>query len=254
MTMRRRYIPAAAVLVLLGACMPGARAFATASTHIWAPSTDIQAFKVWHVTSDLYLPVERDAAGGTLPAVTNLGLTVGILPFDRLNVEVGFDHKSGFGPLDGYPMYGNAKIGIPENAFGGISPALAAGVFDVGTKRNRTDYDIFYVEIAKSVSLGDVSFGRLSLGYFNGNEKLLVDGSGGKDNSGVLAAWERTVSELSDKLWVCLEYMGTESAYGTLNVGASWKVAGNVSLLGGYDIFSNRNIVDTVTLQVDIDI
>jgi hypothetical protein len=48
--------------------------------------------------------------------------------------------------------------------------------------------------------------------------------------------------------------MGTESVYGSFNVGASWKVADNVSVLGGYEIFNNDDLIDTVTLQVDIDI
>jgi len=234
--------------------MPGARAWATASTHIWTPSTDVQPFNVWHVTSDLYLALERDAAGGRIPTVTNLGITVGVLPTRRLNVEVGFDHKSGLGTLDDYPMYGNVKIGVPENAFGRFLPALAVGVFDVGTKSERTDYNVIYGKAAKTFSVAGVSLGRLSAGWFTGNEKLLLDGHGEEDASGLLAAWERTMTEISEKLWVCLEYMGTESAYGSISVGASWKVAPNASVLAGYDIFNNDDIVDAATIQVDIDI
>jgi hypothetical protein len=33
------------------------RAYSTASTHIWAPSTDTQDFKTGHVTADVYVPV-----------------------------------------------------------------------------------------------------------------------------------------------------------------------------------------------------
>ena len=61
------------------------------------------------------------------------------------------------------------------------------------------------------------------------------------------------MTEISDKLWVCVEYMGTGSVYGSLNIGASWKFADNVSMLGGYDIFNDDDPVNTVTLQVDID-
>jgi hypothetical protein len=57
---------------------------------------------------------------------------VGILPFQKLNAEIGFDHKSGLGGLDNYPYYGNFKIGIPEGAFGKYSPSIAAGMFDFG--------------------------------------------------------------------------------------------------------------------------
>jgi hypothetical protein len=70
-----------------------------------------------------------------------------------------------------------------------------------------------------------------------------------------MAAWERTMNELSDKLWLCMEYMGGNSLYGTFNVGASWKFSDNVVLLAGYDVYNNDklNLPDTFTLQVDVD-
>jgi hypothetical protein len=252
--MKRPRVPVLLAFVLSGCLLCGTDAFATASTHIWAPSTDVQAFNVWHLTADMYAAVKNDAAGNRIPTITNVGLTVGVLPMKKFNMEIGFDHKTGLGALDAYPMYGNVKIGVPENAIGDGSPAMAAGVFDVGTKSGATDYDVVYGKIARSFSAAGVSLGRFSAGYFTGNEKLLLDGKGEKDNSGVLAAWERTVTEISDKLWICVDYMGTESVYGSLNLGASWKVADNVSVLGGYEIFNNGDLADTATLQVDIDL
>jgi hypothetical protein len=230
------------------------RVQATASTHIWAPSTDIQAYKLVHITSDMYLPTERDASGATVATVTNLGLTVGVLPYQKFNMEIGFDHKSGLGDLDSHPLYGNLKIGIPENALGRFSPALAVGIFDVGTKADLTDFNVVYFKLARTFSAGKTSLGRFSLGYFSGNDKLLLDGEGHKDNTGVLVAWERTMTEWSDKLWLCTEYMGSESAYGTFNVGLAWKFAPNVALLGAVDIFNNSDLAGTSTIQVDIDI
>lgn len=227
--------------------------YATPTTHIWAPSTDVQPFKKWHITSDFYFPAERDSAGNRPNTVTNLGLTVGVLPFEKVNMEVGFDHKTGYGDLDDYPMYFNAKLGIPEKAFGEHFPALAVGVFDLGTAKDKTNYDVIYGKVAKTLSADKLSLGRISLGYFSGNSKLLLDQNGDKDNHGVFAAWERTMTEISPKLWVCLEYMGTNSSYGTWNVGASWKFSDNVSAILGYDIYNNRNLADTVTMQVDID-
>jgi len=227
--------------------------YATPSTHIWAPSTDVQPYKKWHLTSDFYFPSERDSAGNRPNTITNLGLTVGVLPFEKLNMEVGFDHKSGTGDLDDYPIYFNTKLGISENAFGEYFPALAVGIYDVGTKDDRTDYNIVYGKAAKTFSLDDFSLGRFSVGYFRGSSKLLLDKNGNKDNDGVFAAWERTLSEITDKLWVCVEYMGTESSYGSWNFGFSWKFADNVSALFGYNIYNNRDLADTVTVQVDID-
>jgi hypothetical protein len=232
-------------------------AFATATTHIWGPSTDVQPFKKWHITSDMYLPVEGDNTGARVPAVTNIGLTVGVLPFQKINLEVGVDHKTGYGALDRYPLYVNAKLGAPEGAFGRYFPAVAAGIFDVGTKSYSTDthigtnFDVLYAKVAKTV--GPV--GRFSVGYFSGNEDLLLNEKGEKDNTGIMAAWERTMNELSDKLWLCVEYMGGNSLYGTFNVGASWKFSDNVVLLAGYDAYNNDklNLPNTFTLQADID-
>ncbi|MFZ1682519.1 MAG: hypothetical protein WAU88_00165 [Candidatus Zixiibacteriota bacterium] len=229
------------------------RAMATATTHIWGPSTDIQPFKLWHITSDMYVPVQLDASGSRIPTVTNVGLTVGVLPFKKLNAEVGFDHKSGLGSLDSYPLYGNVKIGVPEDWLGKWSPALAAGVFDVGTRKDFTDYNVFYVKAARTLTFPRANLGRISLGYFTGNKKLLLDENGQEDNAGILAAWERTMTEVSDKLWICLEYMGTHSGYGTSNLGASWKFAPNVAVVLGYDIFNNEALANTATIQVDVD-
>jgi len=244
------------IIPILISLLPGL-CLATATTHIWAPSTDVQAFRVWHITGDMYLPTESDTNGTRVPTVTNVGLTVGVLPFEKINMEVGFDHKSGYGFFDRYPLYFNAKLGVPEGALHKYSPAIAAGIYDLGTKAYDkgtgigTDYNILYGEIAKTVD----PVGRLSVGYFSGNKDLLVNAKGEADNSGLMVAWERTMSELSDKLWLCVEYMGSQSAYGTFNFGASWKFAENVALLAGYDIFSNAdlNLPDTFTLQVDID-
>jgi hypothetical protein len=231
-----------------------ALASATSTTHIWAPSTDVQAFKLWHITSDVYIASKTDGIGNRLPSITNIGLTVGVLPFKKVNMEIGFDYKSGLGIADNYPLYGNFKIGIPENAFGNISPAVAVGGFDIGTKKDITNYDVFYGKIAKTFSTNKFSFGRLSLGYYQGNKKLLLDAKGEKYNSGLLLAWERTINEVSDKLWVCAEYMGAKNVYGSFNLGMSWKFAPNVAVLGGYQFYNNSKIVDTATLQVDIDI
>ena len=243
------------LLVIIGAAsLQNTLASATCTTHIWAPSTDVQPFKLWHITSDLYFPVTPDASGSRLPTVTNVGITVGILPFKNLNAEIGFDHKSGYGGIDSYPLYGNFKIGVPENAFGCFSPAIAVGIFDVGTKKDMTDYNVFYGKIAKTITANKLSLGRFSAGYFSGNKKLLLDEMGDKDNSSLMVAWERTMPELSDKLWICVEYMGTKSVYGSFSIGAAWKFAPNVSIIGGYDICNNSDLVDTATLQVDIDI
>jgi hypothetical protein len=225
--------------------------YATATTHIWAPSTDVQAFKKWHITSDFYVPTENDTNDVRPPTITNLGLTVGVLPLEKLNAEVGFDHKSGTG-LDDYPLYFNTKVGIPEGTYGKFFPALAVGIYDVGTKNDKTDFNVAYFKTAKTFSAGNFSLGRISLGYFKGKADLLKNGEK-KDNDGALICWERTLTEISDKVWVAVEYQGSRSAYGTTNLGFSYKFSDNTSVIFGYDIYNNRNLADTYTVQLDID-
>src|SRR3989338_335203 len=245
--MRKKFLGAFLVFSLTGLNF----VYATPTTHIWAPSTDIQPFRKWHITSDFYVPVENDAADARPDTVTNLGLTVGVLPFKKFNAEVGFDHKSGTG-LDDYPFYFNTKVGIPEDSFGKFFPGLAAGIYDVGTKEDKTDYNVAYIKAAKSLSLGDFSLGRFSLGYFNGNSDLLLHGTK-KDNDGILVCWERVLSEFTDKLWVAVDYQGSKSAYGTLNLGFSYKFSDNTSMIFGYDIYNNHDLANTYTVQLDID-
>jgi hypothetical protein len=254
--MHRSIVTFALLLLTLAALTTTAGA--TATTHIWGPSTDVQPCGKWHITADMYLPVEQSkVTNQPVPTVTNVGLTVGVLPFKNYNLELGVDHKTGLGLLDRYPLYFNAKFGIPENAFCKYTPGIAVGIYDLGTKSYKkavgygTNYSLMYGKVAKT--LGPV--GRLSVGYFSGNKDLLLDAKGEKDNAGLMAAWERTMSEVSDKLWLCAEYMGTNSAYGTINFGAAWKFADNVAVLAGYDIYNEKdlNLPNTFTLQVDID-
>ncbi|MBF0331066.1 MAG: hypothetical protein HQL17_03955 [Candidatus Omnitrophica bacterium] len=226
------------------------KANATASTIVWGPSTDIQAFKTVHLTSDFYVPTGTDAAGMRPPTITNLGLTAGVLPFKNLNAEVGFDHKSGTG-LDNDPFYFNTKLGIPENAYGQYFPALAVGIFDVGTNSKTTDFNVAYWKAAKTLSIDKFSLGRFSIGTFSGNKDLLTY-NGKASNEGVLLGWERTLSEISDKWWLGIDYQGSKSSYGSTNFGIGYTFAPNTSVIFGYDLYNNKDLVDTYTVQVDV--
>ncbi|MBU1912135.1 MAG: hypothetical protein KKB22_01185, partial [Candidatus Omnitrophica bacterium] len=148
--------------------------------------------------------------------------------------------------------YFNTKVGIPENAYGKFFPALAIGIYDVGTKENKTASNIIYAKAAKTFSAGGLSLGRVSLGGFRGDEDILLHGDK-RDNKGLLFAWERPMPEISDKLWLCVEYQGTRSSYGCWNAGFSWKFADNVSTIFGYDFYNDKDLADTYTVQIDID-
>ncbi len=227
---------------------------ATPSTHVWTPSTDIQADKTFHITTDFYIPSEKDATGSKPDNVTNLGLEGGLWPIkEKLGVEAGFDVINGYGQLDNYPLYFNAKVGTPEGSLFQYSPALAFGGYYFGTENNKTNQNVIYVKGAETLTLGDFNVGRFSVGWFWGNEDVLLDQNGDSDADGVMLTWERTMSEISDKLWLCVDYQGSDSGLGSLSPGVAWKFADNVSMILGYDIPNNEDLAETFTVQVDVD-
>lgn len=220
---------------------------ATPSTQIWIPSTDIQPFKKFHFGVDTYIKT-KSQDGTTEPTVTNIGLTVGVLPFEKLQMEIGIDYRD-IGGDHTYPIYFNAKLGVPEDAMFKGAPALAVGGYDFGTKSNVTDYNIVYGLIGKNIG----KLGRFSAGYYTGNEDLLLNIEGNKDNHGLLLSWDRTISEISDKLWAAIDYQGRKNSYGALSFGVAWKFAPNVGVIFGYDIYNESNYKPTATIQLDID-
>ncbi len=243
-------------------------AYATPSTHIWAPSTDIQPYKKIHITADNYTPTKKiDHAGARAYVQQVYGLTFSLLsdkpeenflgkvwsPLGKIMAEAGFDYKKGFGPIyDTFPWYFHFKLGVPEDAYFKYMPAFAVGSYDIGTKHNFTDYKVWYLKGARTVSFANVNLGRFSAGFFNGRAKLLRDKNGDRDNIGPMFAWERTISEISDKLWLCVDYQGTQSSYGAMNYGFAWSFTKDISTIIGYEIYNNPNLRDTVTFQLDI--
>ncbi|MFA5144441.1 MAG: hypothetical protein WC723_00315 [Candidatus Omnitrophota bacterium] len=244
-------------------------AFATPSTLIWAPSTDVKPLGIFHLDADNYTPVEsRDRNGNKLFVLQDYGLMTGLLsdnseknllgklwsPLGKILAETGFDYKKGLGPtLDKWPVYFHFKVGVPEGAYFKNMPAFAIGAYDMGYKHNYTNNNVWYLRGAKTINIGKLNLGRVSAGYFNGNAKLLRDKNGDRDNAGAMIAWERVMSEISDRLWVCVDYQGTQSSYGALNYGFAWKFNNNFSVILGYDVYNNPNLKNTVTFQLDVD-
>ena len=230
---------------------------ATPSTIIWIPSVDFQTYKTLHLGIDNYIRTEKDADGLRGAGVYDFGLTVGVSPFQKLQVEIGIDYLAmGDNVYDDHPLYFNAKIGTPENALFKNSPAIAFGAYNFGTKNNLTNYNITYGLIAKTLPI----VGRLSVGYYMGNEKLLLDSKGAKDNKGIMASWDRSMKEISDKLWLAIDYQQGNNYLGALSFGFSWAFSSNVSVIFGYDIYNDNEVLynstdanrNTFTTQLDI--
>jgi len=230
--------------------------FSTPSTQIWIPSTDFQKWKTMHLGLDNYIRTSKiDGVRGA--GMFDLGFTTGLLPFEKFQGEIGVDYLSmGDNNYDDHPIYFNAKIGLPEDALIKGFPAIAFGAYNFGLKTDLTNYNIIYGEIAKTIPI----LGRLSVGYYTGNDKVLVDENLKKANNGVLLSWDRTMTEISDKLWLAVDYQGGKNYLGALSFGASWAFSKNVSVIFGYDIYNNKKAyyntnnqnVNTFTAQVDI--
>ena len=223
-------------------------AMATPSTQIWIPSTDIQAYKTLHLGIDNYI---RTSNKGGFPNFYDLGLTAGVLPFEKLQAEIGIDYlEGGQGALgvdaDKNPIYFNGKLGTPEDSLFKYSPALAVGIYNSGTKAGVTEQNIVYGLAARTLPV----VGRISAGGFHGSETVLGTGK----NNGVLLSWDRTMSEISDKLWLAVDYQSGNSFMGALNFGVSWAFSKNVSVIFGYDIYNNPDLGGKNTFNTQLDI
>ena len=232
-------------------------ALGTGSTQIWIPSTDFQKFGTYHFGIDNYIRGKNQTSLSRGAGIYDFGLTTGILPFDKFQAEAGFDYLTmGDGIYDKSPVYFNLKLGTPEGALFKGSPAIAFGGNNFGTKKSLTNYNVVYGLVAKTIPV----LGRISAGYYAGNGKLLLDENLKKANSGLLLSWDRAMPEISDKLWLAVDYQGGKSYLGALTVGFSWLFSSNVSVIFGYDIYNNKNVaynskdlnINSFTTQLDI--
>ena len=230
--------------------------FATPSTQIWIPSTDFQGFKTLHLGIDNYVRVEN--INNTRGAgMYDLGLTTGILPFSKIQSEIGFDYIYMGDPFyDTHPFYFNIKVGTPEDSLVSGFPGIAVGEYNLGFQSGLTNFNVVYGLIAKTIPV----IGRVSVGYYKGNGKVLVDEKNLEADEGLLLSFDRQIPEISDKLWIGADYQGGKNYLGSLNFGFSWAFSSNVSVIFGYCIYNNKNAfynskdinVNSITTQLDI--
>jgi hypothetical protein len=241
-------------------------ALATPSTQIWIPSTDVQAFGTFHLGIDNYFRASgvsksAPAAGSTRDAnVMDIGPVAGILPFEKVQAEVGFDYLvNANDPNDNHPWSANFKLATPEDSICKFSPAFAVGIYNLGVSQSKTTaplvtsgQNIVYGLAARTLPV----VGRLSAGYYRGSERALISNPTtlNSDNNGVLLSWDRTMTEISDKLWMAVDYQGGRNVDGAVNFGASWNFAKNVSVIFGYDVYTRKELAgnNTFTTQLDI--
>jgi len=234
-------------------------AMATPTGQIWIPSTDVKGLKEVNISVDNYIRFSDAATAG--PNYYDLGVTTGLLPFENFKIEIGVDYYTdnlGSGSNQAkHPILFNFKAGTPEDAFGikGM-PAFAAGMYGIGTfdhgaTGGNTMQNIVYGLVARTLPV----VGRISLGGYNGAEKQF----GEKVNNGILASWDRSMPEISDKLWLAVDYMSGRNYNGSVNVGGSWSFSKQVSLLLGVNVYNPFQSTlyggkPTFTTQLDINL
>lgn len=239
---------------------------ATPSTTYWTPATtDIQPYKVLHIGIDNYFTLGRKGDRGSLP--TDVGLTIGVLPYEKLQLEVGIDLME---PSTD-PFFFNAKIGTPEGALFEGSPAINVGVFNVGTDSSpatedgdgRTDFNIVDFLVGKTLPMG---LGRIHAGVYYGNPSALVDQNGDNENAGFMIGWDMGILREKERdggeyhKWVfAADYASGKNAIGGGGIGVYHYFTKNIALLTGPVWFNepavaspNANAKWVWTTQFDI--
>lgn len=244
------------VVTLVSLFLLSGVAHATPSTTYWTPMTpDIQSYGVLHIGVDNYFTLFRKASNGGGSFPTDFGLTMGVLPFEKLQMEVGVDLLES----SNYPLYFNAKIGAPEDVLFKGSPTLQLGIFNVGTKNNVTNQNVVFVVIGKTIP----GIGRISAGPYIGNKKVLIDKNGDKENTGVMIAFDRGFMQVKDKegneynkLVFAADYASGKNAIGGGGAGLYYYFTKNISLLTG-PVWFNEEAINGKwkwTIQLDINL
>jgi hypothetical protein len=244
--MRNVKMLAAAAAVVAMTC-GSAMAYPTGQINI--PSTDAKGLKEVAIGINNYARFSTDGAAGA--NVFDLGITTGLLPFEKVKLEVGADYGT-TGTATKQPMTYNAKLATTEDALFTGMPAIAIGGFNLGNAVAggfTNAQNIGYALVARTFPV----VGRISLGGYTGDKEVLTDANGKKDNTGVLASWDRSITEVSDKLWLGIDFASGKSALGGLGVGGSWAFSKQVSLLGGVTFYNEQtNNKPSFTTQVVI--
>jgi hypothetical protein len=248
---RVKMLAAATVMVAVAS----GSAMATSTGTFWTPmSMDIQSYKVTHLGIDNYFTVNKKASSGDQKAFpTDLGLTLGVLPFEKIQMEVGIDASY---PTDD-PYSFNAKIGAPEEVLFKYSPTLQVGIFGAGTKNKVTNLNVVYGVIGKTIP----SVGRLSAGPYFGNKDVLVNASGEKENTGFMVAFDHGFIPAKDaagneysKVVFAADYASGKNAIGGYGIGVNYYFTKDISLLTGPVFFNEKKINGTWKLSTQLDI
>ena len=245
-------------LGLLGWMLIPAGADATPTTTFWSPATaSCQARSVPHITYDTYFgkgPAAGSPGAPNYPIDT--GLTVGVLPFDKIQAEVGFDLLL---PTQD-PFYLNFKACTPESSLFPGSPGLSVGMYNMGTKGGVTDYNVLHVMAQKALPKG----GYVAAGVYHGfSDALFVNSDGDTVKTGALIGYLSPDLQIGlkglKKINVAADVQTGKNVLGAWGFGVNVYFADNVSLLLGPVFFLDKNLQPggkraLFSAQLDIDI
>lgn len=206
----------------------GLAVFATPSTLVTIPSTDIQAAGTWHLGMDTLVPM---SASESVP-FADLGLTYGVHP----RVEIGVDLIS---PADN-PLWLNAKVLVltPDQ-----SPVpVAVGVYNYGTNEPENQQVLYAVG---SYVLPVADGVRLTAGGWQANDTAT---SIGAEDTGLMLGLDKTIGPW----WLGADYLSGDSALGSVNVGVGYALTDSIGIIMGYDYYNASGATDAVNFQLDV--
>lgn len=232
---------------------------ATPSTTYWAPSTaNCQAWKTPHVTYDNYFG--RGPAAGSQGAPNypiDTGLTMGVLPSNKVQAEAGFDLLL---PSPD-PLFLNAKLCTPESSLFKGSPSLSAGIYNLGFKDGVTDYNVLHFMAQKAI--GGTGYIAAGLYHGLGNESLFTNSEGKVVRTGAMAGLFSPDIKVGmkglKKINLTADVQTGKNVLGAGGVGVYLYFTDTISLLTGPVFFFDRALQPggrrmLWTVQADVDV
>jgi len=220
---------------------------------IWTPATTYtQPYLVPHLTYDTYV-AERSNLANTY------GLTLGVVPGDRVQGEIGFDL---FYPgITADFVQANARLTLVEGVLGRWQPALSVGVMGVGFEKDVSDYHLLHATASKATPLGTLAVG----GYYGAGSEVLWTGSDGEERAGFMASWASPEIKVGwpglEKIVLAADVATGKNWFGAVGAGASLYFNSNVALITGPVFFLDKDLYDGLgtgdfmwTAQIDVDV
>jgi hypothetical protein len=224
---------------------------ATPSTTFWTPSTPYtQPFLTPHLTYDTYF-------GERAAYPIDLGLTIGVLPFDTVNAEIGADVLY---PGNTDTTFGvNGKVTLVEGKLARWQPGVSAGVANVGFKKDVSDLYLLHAHVGKTLPyVGEVGGGV----YAALNDRILVDKNGNKEESGFFLHWMGPEIPVGlaglKKIVPAADYQSGNNALGAVGGGLYFYFTDAIDLLVGPVFFLEPEVQPgradwLFTAQIDVD-